>query len=116
MDIEGTISNQIIYILIDPRGTLSYINPKVMEEFHLSNIRYAKPWSVQLATGARKKVTEFLVDCEVKIMDHVARINLNVFPLGSYDMIIGMEWLAKYKVILKCLDKTFTYVAEDQII
>ena len=49
-------------------------------------------------------------------MDHVTRVNINVFPIGSYDMIIGMDWLAKYKVILNCFDKTFTYVDEDQIV
>ena len=29
-------------------------------------------------------------------------------------MIVGMDWLTKYKVILNCFDKTFTYVVEDQ--
>ena len=38
------------------------------------------------------------------------------FPLGSYDMIIGMDWLEKYTVVLNCFDKTFTQVVEDQII
>ena len=46
----------------------------------------------------------------------MTRINLNVFTLGSYDIIIGMDWLAKYKVILNCFDKTLTYVAEDLIV
>jgi len=46
----------------------------------------------------------------------VTIINLNIFPLGSYDMTIGMDWLEKYKVVLNCFDKTFTYVAEDQIV
>ena len=41
---------------------------------------------------------------------------MNVFPLGSYDMIFGMDWLEKYKVVLNCFDKTFTYVAEDKIV
>ena len=49
-------------------------------------------------------------------MDHVTRVNMNVFPLWSSDMIIGMDWLAMYKVILNCFDKTFTYVDEDQIV
>ena len=44
------------------------------------------------------------------------RLNLNVLPLGTYDMIIGMDWLAKYKVILNCFDNTFTYVDGDQIV
>ena len=31
-------------------------------------------------------------------------------------MIIGMDWLEKYKVVLNCFDKTFTYVIEDKIV
>ena len=50
------------------------------------------------------------------MQSHVNRINLNVLPLGSYDMIIGMEWLEKYKVVLNCSHKTFTYIAEDKIV
>ena len=88
----------------------------MMDNCELAKVMHAKPWSVQLAIGEKRKVTEFIVDCEVKIMDHVTRINLNVFPLGSYDMIIGMDWLAKYKVILNCFDTTFTYVVEDLIV
>ena len=62
------------------------------------------------------KVTEFIVNCEISIQDHVTRINLNVLPRGSYDMIIGMDWLEKCNVLLNCFDKTFTYVAEDKIV
>ena len=31
-------------------------------------------------------------------------------------MTIGMDWLEKYKLILNCFDKTFTYVIEDKIV
>ena len=37
-------------------------------------------------------------------------VKLNVLSLGSYDMLIGMEWLEKHKVVLNCFDKTFTCV------
>ena len=46
----------------------------------------------------------------------MTRINLNIFPLESYDMLIGMDWLESHKVILNCFDKTFTYVVEDQVV
>ena len=88
----------------------------MMENCHLTKVRRGKPQSFQLATRAKTKVTEFIANCEVKIQDHVTKINLNIFPLGSYDMIIGMECLEKYKLVLNCFDKTFTYVAEDQIV
>ena len=69
-----------------------------------------------MTIGAKRKATEFIANCEISIQDHVTRNNLNVLPLGSYDMIIGMDWLEKYKVVLNCFDKTFTYVAEDKIV
>ena len=28
--------------------------------------------------------------------------------LGSYDLLIGMDWLEKHRVIINCYDKTFS--------
>ena len=36
------------------------------------------------------------------------QVKLIVLPLGSYDVIIGMDWLEKHKVVLNCFEKTFT--------
>jgi hypothetical protein len=33
--------------------------------------------------------------------------NLNVFPLGYYDFLIGMNWLEEHRVILNFYNKTF---------
>jgi hypothetical protein len=32
--------------------------------------------------------------------------NLNILPLGSYDLLIGMDWLASHKTKLDCYSKT----------
>ena len=34
--------------------------------------------------------------------------DLNILPLGSYDLLIGMYWLEKHRVILNYYDKTFS--------
>ena len=36
------------------------------------------------------------------------QVKLNVFPLGSYDVLIGMDWLERHQVVLNCFQKTFT--------
>ena len=88
----------------------------MVENFQLTKVKHARPWSIQLATGEKRKVIKFIANCEISIQDHVTRINLNVLPLGSYDMIMGMDWLEKYKVVLNWFDETFTYVAKDKIV
>ena len=40
-------------------------------------------------------------------------VKLNVLPLCSYDMLIGMDWLEQHRVELNYFDKTFTCVNND---
>jgi hypothetical protein len=35
-------------------------------------------------------------------------IDLNIIPLGSYDIMIGMDWLDKHHAILDCHNEGFT--------
>ena len=35
---------------------------------------------------------------------------LNVLTLGSYEMLIDMDWLEQHRVVLNCFDKTFTCI------
>ena len=42
--------------------------------------------------------------------DFLTLVNVNIFPLGSYDLLIGMNWLEEHKVVLNCFDKTFTCI------
>jgi len=91
VEIEGIVSNHTIPVLIDPGAMLSYISPRTVELCQLNSVKHEKPWMVQLATGEKRKVTNFITNCEVQLQDHKTKINLNVLPLGSYDMIIGMD-------------------------
>lgn len=38
--------------------------------------------------------------------------DLNVLPLGFYDMLIGMDWLEKHQSITNCKTKTICYQNE----
>ena len=69
---------------------------------------------VQLATGAKRKVISFVKDCTVNMDQFETSVKLNVLPLGSYDMLIGMEWLEQHWVVLNYFDKTFTCINNDE--
>ena len=38
---------------------------------------------------------------------------MNVLPLGSYDVLIGMDWLEAHRVKLDCYNKTFECTYEE---
>jgi hypothetical protein len=109
VEIEGKINHTRISILIHTRAILNYITPGVVESNKLKKMKHAKSWLVQLATETKRKATNFIYDFEFSLDGQNIRTNLNILPLGSYDVIIGMDWLEKNKAILDCYTKTLKY-------
>eukprot|EP00253_Pinus_taeda_P017453 PITA_17453 len=109
VEFEGKISNLTISVLIDPRATLSYVNPKVVERCNLQSVKFKNPWLVQLATGAKRRVTSKINDCSFIIADQTITADLSILPLGSYDILIGMDWLEKHWSLVDCKTKIIYY-------
>jgi hypothetical protein len=93
VEMEGMISNHLVSILIDPGSNLSYVSPQTVEKCNLQPVKHTKSWLVQLATGTKRKVTEVLPACQFILSGLSTQETLNILPLGSYDMLIGMDWL-----------------------
>ena len=93
VEVEGKINQIPISILIDPGASLSYISPNLVEKCKLLVEKFASSWLVQLATGAKRKVIRFVNNCAVTMDQFETFVKLNVLPLGSYDILIGMYWL-----------------------
>ena len=105
VEVEGKL-NQIPISILIYLGASSSFSPDLVEKF-------AKSWLVQLATGAKRKVNSFVKNCTVKMDQFETSVKLSVLPLGSYDMLIGMDWLEQHRVVLKYFDKTFTCINND---
>ena len=106
VEIEGKILNTSISILIDPGAFQSYASPKIIDVRKLGKEKHDKPWMVQLSIGTKWKVSEIVKDCEANLNGFPARVNLNILPLGSYHILIGMDWLEQHHVILDCIHKS----------
>eukprot|EP00253_Pinus_taeda_P028245 PITA_28245 len=109
IEFEGKISNFTISVLIDPGATLSYVSPKIVERCSLQPVKFKNPWLVQLATGAKRWVTAKISDCSFTIAEQPVTADLNVLPLGSYDILIGMDWLEKHWSLVDCKTKIIHY-------
>eukprot|EP00253_Pinus_taeda_P011976 PITA_11976 len=96
VEFEGNISNLTVSVLIDPGATSRYVSPKVVERCKLQSTKFKSPWLVQLATGAKRRVVAKIKDCAFTIAGQPVMEDLNVLPLGSYDILIGMDWLEKH--------------------
>ena len=53
----------------------------------------------------RWKVLEIVKECQVNLNGFLTKVKLNILPLGSYDILINMDWLEQHHVMLDCLHK-----------
>jgi hypothetical protein len=113
IEVEGKIHNQPITILIDYKDIHSYINSNIIEIFHLQMIKHNKYLLVQLATWAKRKISELVKDDPIDMNGLSTKVDLNIIPLGSYEYLIDMDWFEKHHAILGCYNNTITCLDEE---
>jgi hypothetical protein len=91
----------------------SYIDPNIVDIFHLKRNKLEKSWLVQLATGTKRRINEIVRSCPIDLNGVNTVADLNIIPLGSYDILIGMDWLDQHHAMLDCHNKTFTCLNEE---
>nr|GEU41954.1 reverse transcriptase domain-containing protein [Tanacetum cinerariifolium] len=70
-----------------------------------SNVVTDHCYDVELANGRIIGLNTILRGCTLNLQNHPFNINLIPVELGSFDAIIGMDWLAKYQEVIACAEK-----------
>ncbi|KAI3821490.1 hypothetical protein L1987_09058 [Smallanthus sonchifolius] len=64
-----------------------------------------KTFNVEVANGDSLTIDSIIYDCSLELNDHSFPINLVPMPLGSFDIIIGMDWLSNHHAEVICFEK-----------
>jgi hypothetical protein len=113
IEVEGNIENHPIDILIDFGASHSYIDPNLVERLKMKKCKHEKSWLVQLAIGTKKRINDLVKEFPIKMNGINIKAYLNIIPLGSYEFLIGMDWIEKNNVVLYCYNFFFTCLDEE---
>ncbi|GJS07282.1 putative reverse transcriptase domain-containing protein [Tanacetum coccineum] len=70
-----------------------------------SNVVTDTSYAIELADGRISETNVILRGCTLGLLGHPFNIDLISIELGSFDIIIGMDWLAKYHAMIVCDEK-----------
>jgi hypothetical protein len=84
-----------------------------VDKLHLEKSKLEKSSLVQLATGTKRRIKEMVIGCLISLNGMSTNVDMNIIPLGYYDILIGMDWLEMHHVVLDCHNKTFTCFDEE---
>nr|GEV70362.1 putative reverse transcriptase domain-containing protein [Tanacetum cinerariifolium] len=71
-------------------------------------------YAVELVDERISKINVILRGCTLGLLGHLFDIDLMPVELGSFDVIIGMNWLAKYHALIVCDEKVVSIPYEDE--
>ncbi|GKB75828.1 putative reverse transcriptase domain-containing protein [Tanacetum coccineum] len=71
---------------------------------------------VELANGRISETNVVLRGCTLGLLGHSFDIDLMPVKLGSFDVIIGIDWLAKYHALIVCDEKVVRIPYGDEVL
>nr|GEW36054.1 reverse transcriptase domain-containing protein [Tanacetum cinerariifolium] len=72
-----------------------------------SNVFTGNSYDVELVDGKIVGVDTIMSGCTLNFLNHPFNINLMPVELGSFDIIIGMDWLRRCHAVIMCDEKLF---------
>lgn len=106
VETTSTIRGIPISILYDSSATNSFISPFLVECCGLVAAKQDSSWQVELASGARVVTGSLVPRCELNLGKFTTSIDLRVISLGSYGVVLGMDWLEAHGASIDYRKKT----------
>ncbi|GJU73044.1 putative reverse transcriptase domain-containing protein [Tanacetum coccineum] len=93
------------YMLFDSGADSSFVSNTFSTLLDIIPYALDVSYAVELADGRTSKTNTVLRGCTLGLLGHPFNIDLMPIDLGSFDVIIGMDWLAKNHAVIVCDEK-----------
>nr|GEY01940.1 putative reverse transcriptase domain-containing protein [Tanacetum cinerariifolium] len=105
--ITGTFlfNNRYAKILFDTGADRSFVSATFSALIDITPSTLENHYDAELADGKIIGVNTIVRGCTINFMNHPFNIDTMPVPLGSFDVIIGMDWLTKYHGVIICDEK-----------
>ncbi|GJW63334.1 putative reverse transcriptase domain-containing protein [Tanacetum coccineum] len=105
--VTGTflLNNHYASILFDTGADRSFISTAFSSLINIAPTSLENCYDVELADGKLVKIDTIIRGCTLKFLGHPFNIDLMPVELGSFDVIIGMDWLRRYHAVIICDEK-----------
>ncbi|GJU19816.1 putative reverse transcriptase domain-containing protein [Tanacetum coccineum] len=98
--VTGTflLNDHYASILFDTGADRSFVSTTFSSLIDITPTTLDHYYDVELADGKIIGINTIIQGCTLNFLDYPFNINLMPIELGSFDVVVGMDWLAKYHV------------------
>eukprot|EP00253_Pinus_taeda_P016436 PITA_16436 len=99
---SGIINGIKLKILFDIGATASFISSYALNKYGLAARRQNDFKQVEMALGELQSVGLSVDQCKIDLRVCTTKLKVYVTALGTYDLIIGMDWLEAHQAWVDC--------------
>nr|GFC14968.1 putative reverse transcriptase domain-containing protein [Tanacetum cinerariifolium] len=110
------LNNCYASILFDSGADRSFVSTTFSALLDVAPSTLDTSYAVELADGRISETNITLKGCTLGLLGHPFNIDLMPVELGSFDVIIGMDWLVKYHALIFCDEKVVRIPYRDEVL
>nr|GEV20947.1 hypothetical protein [Tanacetum cinerariifolium] len=105
--VTGTflLNNCYDFILFDSGSDMSFVDTRFSSMLNINQVKIGASYEVELADGRVASTNTVLKGCTLNLVNHIFEIDLMPIELGTFEVIIDMDWLVKHDAIIICGEK-----------
>ncbi|GJV34959.1 putative reverse transcriptase domain-containing protein [Tanacetum coccineum] len=105
--VTGTfrLNNRYASVLFDTSADRSFVSTAFSSQIDITPSTLDHYYDVELADGRIIGLNAIIRGCTLNFLNHPFNIDLMPVELGCLNVIIGMDWLAKYQAVIVCAEK-----------
>ena len=105
--VTGTylLNNCYASVLFDTGADRSFVSTEFCALFENPPKALDAKYTIEVANGRLMGVDTIYPGCTLILADKTFKVDLMPVELGSFDVIVGMDWLAAHKAEIACSEK-----------
>jgi hypothetical protein len=103
------MNNLNVHVLFDPGATHSFIAKRIVTKLRKGVEVVKRGFIIGTLMGNMVETYKLYVGVGVTLAGYRTKVDLIPLELHDFDIILGMDWLSKYKVLIDCYAKIVTF-------
>ncbi|GJS69839.1 reverse transcriptase domain-containing protein [Tanacetum coccineum] len=99
------LNNRYASVLFDLGSDRSFMDTRFSSMLDINPVKIDTSYEVELADGRVVSMNIVLKGCTLNLVNHLFEIDLMSIKLGTFDIIISMDWLVKHDPVIICGEK-----------
>ncbi|GJS44231.1 putative reverse transcriptase domain-containing protein [Tanacetum coccineum] len=99
------LNQHLTRVLFDSRADKSFVSISLASMLNTTPITIDTFYNIEMADGNLVSTNTVIQGCTLTLLNQPFEINLMPIKIGSFDVVIGMDYLSKYHVRIICDEK-----------